>query len=120
MNIRSVISTALLSAACTAFACQAETFRYTEGDGTLELKFSEESGDPLITINTVNPNTYHTCEFESQGCSVSDDGFSCFTEEGLDPVNIKFIDRDTLEVTSFPSEYCGTSGNALGVYKVQK
>lgn len=108
---------ALLALAGTVIA--AETmYRYQEGEGMLKLYVSEESGDVCLTLNTVNPNALATCDFESQSaCNLTEEGLTCFTEEGMDPVTVRFIDDETLEVVSFPSEYCGVRGNALGRYQ---
>ena len=111
----SLLVGAVLLSTCLAPWCSAQVYHYTEGEGQLELEISEESGDPLVKIFTVNPNTGHTCEFESQGCNLTDQGLTCYTEDGAS-VQIAFNSDDTLKVTEFPLELCGLNGNALGVY----
>ena len=111
----SLLVGAVLLSTCLAPWCSAQVYHYTEGEGQLELEISEESGDPLVKIFTVNPNTGHTCEFESQGCNLTDTGITCYSEDGA-PVQIEYGPNDSLKVTEFPSELCGMNGNALGVY----
>lgn len=115
MRASLLIKASVLISASFALASSAQVYHYTEGEGQLELEISEESGDPLVKIFTVNPNTGHTCEFESQGCNLTDQGLTCYTEDGA-PVQIAFNSDDTLKVTEFPLELCGLNGNALGVY----
>ncbi len=115
MRASLLIKASVLISASFALASYAQVYHYTEGEGQLELEISEESGDPLVKIFTVNPNTGHTCEFESQGCNLTDQGLTCYTEDGA-PVQIEYGPDDSLKVTEFPSELCGLNGNALGVY----
>ena len=92
----------------------AATYDYTQAMGSLELEFSEESGDPIVTIETVNPNNGSTCSFESEGCRFDEDGLTCFSETG--DLVLKYRDNDVIEVTEEPSGMCGLNATMLGVY----
>ena len=94
--------------------CHAATYDYTQAMGSLELEFSEESGDPIVTIETVNPNNGSTCSFESEGCRFDEDGLTCFSESG--DLVLKYRDDDLIEVTDEPDGMCGLNATMLGYY----
>ena len=80
----------------------------------MELEFSEESGDLSVAIETVNPTSAHTCSFESEGCTLTEDGLRCPSEDGV--LELKFIDQNTVEVTAEPSGTCGLRATMIGTY----
>ena len=106
----------LLSALASGYGvtCHAATYDYTQAMGSLELEFSEESGDPIVTIETVNPNNGSTCSFESEGCRFDEDGLTCFSETG--DLVLKYRDDDLIEVTAEPDGMCGLNATMLGYY----
>ena len=106
----------LLSALASGYGvtCHAATYDYTQAMGSLELEFSEESGDPIVTIETVNPNNGSTCSFESEGCRFDEDGLTCFSESG--DLVLKYRDDDLIEVTAEPDGMCGLNATMLGYY----
>lgn len=106
----------LLSAMASGYGvtCHAVTYDYTQAMGSLELEFSEESGDPLVTIETVNPNNGSTCSFESEGCRFDEDGLTCFSESG--DLVLKYRENDVIEVTQEPDGMCGLNATMLGTY----
>ena len=116
----------LIIAMLSVFAgvsAQADTYKYTEGDGAIDLEVSEESGDLYVTVNTVSANLA-TCEFEGY-CTFDDDSGDMITcidmEDGMSQIKIKNIDADTLEIVDFPHEtYCGMNGYTLGRYVMKK
>ena len=93
----------------------ATVYRPDDGDGTLSIAVSEESGDVSVAIETVNPNSGHTCSFESEVCNLTDEGLSCPTEDGA--LELKFLGEGTVEVTAEPSGMCGLRATMLGVYR---
>ena len=106
----------LLSALASGYGvtCHAATYDYTQAMGSLELEFSEESGDPIVTIETVNPNNGSTCSFESEGCRFDEDGLTCFSESG--DLVLKYRENDVIEVTQEPDGMCGLNATMLGTY----
>ncbi len=106
----------LLSALASGYGvtCHAATYDYTQAMGSLELELSEESGDPIVTIETVNPNNGSTCSFESEGCRFDEDGLTCFSESG--DLVLKYRDDDLIEVTAEPDGMCGLNATMLGYY----
>ena len=90
-------------------------YRPDNGEGTLSIAVSEESGDVSVAIETVNPNSGHTCSFESEVCNLTDAGLSCPSEDGA--LELKFLGEGTVEVTAEPSGMCGLRATMLGVYR---
>lgn len=115
--MKNTAALALMFASAAAFA-GSSTYRYTEGDGSLLLYVSEESGDIAVEITTTGNNWICTTE-ELVPCSLEKEGLKCFIEEGYDPIAIAFK-GDDVEVTSFPHDLlCGLNGYALGRYKYE-
>ena len=113
---KATLAALLLSALASGYGitCHAATYDYTQAMGSLELEFSEESGDPIVTIETVNPNNGSTCSFESEGCRFDEDGLTCFSETG--DLVLKYRDDDLIEVTAEPDGMCGLNATMLGYY----
>ncbi len=113
---KATLAALLLSALASGYGitCHAATYDYTQAMGSLELEFSEESGDPIVTIETVNPNNGSTCSFESEGCRFDKDGLTCFSETG--DLVLKYRDDDLIEVTAEPDGMCGLNATMLGYY----
>lgn len=113
---KATLAALLLSALASGYGitCHAATYDYTQAMGSLELEFSEESGDPIVTIETVNPNNGSTCSFESEGCRFDKDGLTCFSETG--DLVLKYRDNDVIEVTQEPDGMCGLNATMLGTY----
>lgn len=118
--IKSVLGALVLGSALLA-TCHATTFNYRDGEGTLKLYLSFETGLPVVVINTVNPNNLATCDFEAEQCIVTEDNkIVCDAGEGEDPLIVELRTKRRLKVTSFPESFCGMGASALGSYKLAK
>lgn len=120
MKIKTLVGALAVSAlvgAQISTPAQATTFNYRDGEGTLKLYLSIETGLPVVVINTMNPQTFNTCDFESECVFTDDDEITCDAGEGLDPVIVKLRSNQRLKVKSFPSELCGAGVSAQGTYK---
>lgn len=109
----------LAAAAGLSTGAYADFFAHQNFEGGLELGFDEESGEPWVSVNVVNPSNFSTCEFESHEsgpCSYTDDGIQCFGEQGAVSLALKFLQDGGLEVTEFPDGDCGFNVTALGRY----
>lgn len=121
LNITAAVLSAALAVCCTQASAD-EVYSYTEGSGELTLSFSEESGDLSVSLTTVNPNNFATCDMEPLPCSLQgEDILRCYAgEDASSDVVLRLISRTEVEVTDFPSEYCGMGASAIGRYVLRQ
>lgn len=110
----------LVAAASLSTCAYADFFAHQDFEGGVELGFDEESGEPWVSVNVVNPSNFSTCQFETHDtgpCSYTADGIRCFDGQGDVSLVIKFLEDGGLEVTQFPQNDCGMNVTALGRYE---
>lgn len=95
------------------------SYKYLEADGL--LKITKDDNQYLLELNTFNPETANTCEYDGF-CTVENGTLLCPDEEADEEINIKItrIDKDTIELLlPYKSQqfYCGMGVYFSGKYK---
>lgn len=106
----------------TAFACasaSAATLKYQEEGYSGSLEITQTSPENYtVSLNTVDSNSYHTCDVEERNCKLVDNNILiCESVEGEStPIVAKLYVNGVKVISGDPSMICGMRGYFFGLY----